>query len=141
MRKIALLFFIFLSACSGSGNTLPSTQTGIISILRYNPTNLTGSLSQPRLVFGYVDAGRHNGEFPLGSDLRSAFDILNPNIQNGICSKNATISIGTISVTDLNPGQGPSVVIAFYPKSLGTCTQTFPIPGGADATISYTVNP
>ena len=140
-RFAFFLALLSLFGCSGGGSNPSVNRPYIISVLRYTPTSLVGSLNHPSLSFGYIDAGRSNGLFPSIDDFRSTFDSLNPNLLSGSCSSIATLSVGNIFPTAFSPDVGPTIIVAFYPRVIGSCTQTFRIPGAADVQMTYAVQP
>ena len=140
-RYASFMALLFLLGCGGGGSDPSVNRPYIVSVLRYTPTSLVGSLSHPFLSFGYIDAGRSNGLFPSIEDFRSSFDALNPNLLSGSCSAIATLSVGNIFATALTPDIGPTIIVAFYPRALGSCKQTFRIPGAADIQMTYEVQP
>ncbi len=149
-RSLALCSALLLTACGGGGGagTLPALSSAVApasataqwtASLRYTPTVVTESLGAPQLGYAYVDAGSVNGKYPNAAWFQEQFDGANPALLTGSCSSIATMSESLITPNAYSGQQYPTVVIAFYPRVVGTCTEAVNLGLSGASSISLTV--
>lgn len=142
MHKAFLVLVLALTACSGGGGSgvMPQAALGqptYAASLRNSPSVLTLSLGSPGMQFLYVDPVSVNGVYPDAQSFFAEFQVSNPTLLSGSCSNIAIMSAALISPNAYSGQTSPTVVISFYPKAVGSCSQS--VNGGQDGTRSFTI--
>lgn len=148
MRGCLAAVALLLTGC-GAGGVAPGgpfapmqpTATRYTGVLRFQPTELVESLASPAMQYVYVDSTSSNGSYPDAQTFMSSFEQSNSGVLNGACATIAKLSDAVVEQTMPSGSSAPTVVIAAYPVTAGSCTQNLNLGTGGSTHFSITIGP